>query len=107
MSLIEATAELARTGATRLHPDYIWATLKDREQDAEVNAAFEQALAQGTRESRLALLRALELKFIHDPKTSGLDILGPELSLHFRAFNVARRTTSRAAPKAPTNSSPT
>ena len=67
--------------------NYIWATLKDRDQDAEISAAFEQALAQGTRESRLTLLRALELKFIHDPKTSGLDILGPELSHHFRDFN--------------------
>jgi hypothetical protein len=85
--LIRATADLAQTGATRLHPNYIWATLRDREQDAEINAAFEQALAQGTLESRLALVRALELKFIHDPKTSALDILGPELSRHFRTFN--------------------
>ncbi len=87
MKLIEATAQLGSTQATRLHPNYIWAALKDRDQDAEVNTAFNQALAQGTPESRLALLRALELKFIHDPKTSGLDILGPELSRHFRAFN--------------------
>ena len=70
MSLSEATAGLAGTGATRLHPNYIWATLKDREQDPAISAAFEQALAQGTRESRLSLLRALELKFIHDPMTS-------------------------------------
>src|SRR5688572_22777686 len=87
MSLIEVMAKLAETDASRLHPNYIWATLKDRDQDAEINAAFERALAQGTREFKLALLRALELKFIHDPKTSGLDILGPELSHHFRAFN--------------------
>lgn len=86
MSLIEATAELAKARATRLHPDYIWATLKDREQDAEINAAFERALAKDAPESRLALVRALELKFIHDPNTSGLDILGPELSQHFRRF---------------------
>ncbi|RPJ32847.1 MAG: hypothetical protein EHM35_11120, partial [Planctomycetaceae bacterium] len=87
MSLIEATARLAETGATRLHPNYIWATLKDRDQDAAISAAFEQALAQGTRESRLSLLRVLELKFIRDPKTSGLDILGPELSHHLRDFD--------------------
>ena len=86
MSLIEATAELAKARATRLHPDYIWATLKDREQDAEIAAAFERALAKDAPESRLALVRALELKFIHDPNTSGLDILGPELSQHFRRF---------------------
>jgi len=84
--LIEATADLARNGETRLHPEFIWATLKDREQDADVKAAFERALAQDTPESRFALVRALELKFIHDPKTSALDILGPELSQHFRTF---------------------
>jgi hypothetical protein len=87
LSLIEATASLAATGATRLPPNYIWATLKDRDQDAELKAAFEQALARGTRASKLTLLRVLELKFIHDPQTSGLDLLGPELSHHFRNFN--------------------
>jgi hypothetical protein len=87
MALIEATAGLAQTNATLLHPNYIWATLKDREKDPEINAAFEQALAQGSLESRLALIRALELKFIHDPQTSALDILGPELSHHFRTFD--------------------
>lgn len=87
LSLIWAMAELAKTGATRLHPDYIWATLKDRDQHLEINAAFEQALAQGSRETKLALLRVLELKFIHDRKTSALDILSPELSHHFRDFN--------------------
>lgn len=86
MALIEATADLANATATRLHPEYIWATLKDREQDAQINAAFERALAEDAPESRLALVHALELKFIHDPKTSGLDILGPELSQHFRRF---------------------
>ena len=87
MNLVEATTSLAGTSATRLHPNYIWATLKARDQDAAISAAFEQALAQGTRESRLSLLRALELKFIHDPKISGLDILGPELSHYFRDFD--------------------
>ena len=87
MSLIRAMAKLADTGASRLHPNYIWATLKDRDQDAEINAAFERALAQGAHESKLGLLRALELRFFHDPKTSGLDILGPELSKHFREFD--------------------
>lgn len=84
--LIAATAELARTDATRLHPEYVWATLRDREQDASVNAAFEEAMSDGSLESRLALIRVLELKFIHDPETSALDILGPELSEHFRTF---------------------
>ena len=86
MGLIAATADLAAAGATRLHPKYLWATLKDRKQDAALNTAFERALAEGTPRAQQALLRALELKFIHDPKTSGLDILGPELSHHFRTF---------------------
>lgn len=86
MTLIEATARHADAHATRLSANYIWATLKDREQDVEIKTAFEQTLAANTRESKLTLLRALELKFIHDPKTSGLDILGPELSKHFREF---------------------
>lgn len=86
MNLIEATAQLAETDATRLHANYIWATLRDREQDARVNAAFEQALRKNNRKSKLALISAVELKFIHDPQTSGLDILGPELSHHFRSF---------------------
>ena len=83
MRLIAATADLAESGTTRLHPNYIWATLKDREQDEEVNAAFQQALADGgTRESRLALIRVLELKFIHDPETSALDVLGQVAAHH-------------------------
>lgn len=87
MSLIEATAQLVEAHATRLSANYIWATLRDREQDAEIMTAFDRALAENKCESKCALLRALELKFIHDPKTSGLDILGPELSKHFREFN--------------------
>lgn len=85
--MIEATVELAETGATRLHPDYIRTTLRNRQQDTTVNAAFKQALADGNLDSRLALIRVIELKFIHDPETSALDILGPELSTHFRTFD--------------------
>lgn len=87
MALIEATADCAASGVSRLPAHYIWATLKAPEQDTVVKAAFEQALAGDDCETKHALLRALELKFIHDPKTSGLDILGPELSKHFRAFD--------------------
>jgi D-alanyl-D-alanine dipeptidase len=87
MRLIEATARLAESHrVTRVPANYIRATLRDREQDAELKAAFERALTQRCCASRFALLRALELKFIHDPKTSGLDVLGPELSQHFREF---------------------
>jgi len=85
--LIDATVRLAGTGASRLHANYIWATLENREQDTNINASFESALNQTNCESKLALVRALELKFVHDAKTSGLDILGPELSKHFREFD--------------------
>jgi D-alanyl-D-alanine dipeptidase len=87
MNLMEAMVKSARSGASRLPADYVWVTLKDREQDTNINAAFELALGQTNCECQLALLRALELKFIHDPKISGLDVLGPELSKHFRAFD--------------------
>jgi hypothetical protein len=86
LSLIEATAQLAARGASRLPAGYLWATLKDRSQDSEINAAFEQALVEDACESKHTLLRKLELKFVHDPKISGLDVLGSELSKHFREF---------------------
>lgn len=87
MTLIAATARLAETGATLLPADYIWATLRDRQQDAALDAAFKTALASNNCCHNRILLRALESKFIHDQKTSGLDVLGPELSRHFREFD--------------------
>ena len=87
MSVVEATVELARTGATRLPEECILLSLKNREQDPAVNAAFDLALSENTRESQLALLRVLELKFIHDPGMSGLDLLGPGLGRYFRNFD--------------------
>lgn len=87
MVLMAATADLAAAGASRLPADYIWATLRDRADDPQVQAAFDRALLRPTRAAQGALLRALEFKFIHDPESSGLDILGPELSDHFRNFN--------------------
>src|SRR5690242_3483535 len=39
--LIEAVVKLARSGASRLPADYVWATLRVREQDVETKAAFE------------------------------------------------------------------
>lgn len=86
MRLMAATADLAAAGASRLPADYIWATLRDRNGDPEVQAAFDRALADATGAGQCRLLRALERKFIHDPNCSGLDILGPELSDHFRNF---------------------
>lgn len=86
-ALIWAVTAMGGTKATRLHPDYIWNTLHARTDDEKVNAAFDLALTQGTDESMHALIRALELKFIHDPATSSLDLMGNELSEHFRKFD--------------------
>jgi len=87
-NLIVAMVELCESHrATRLPADYIWAMLKDRDQDTNINAAFELALSQTNCEAKHALLRALELKFIHATNTSGLDVLGTELSKHFREFD--------------------
>ncbi len=85
-ALIGEIATLAGTEITRLHPSYVWEALSDREGDGELNGVFETVLKEDTEESRLALVRVLELKFIHDPETSVLDLLGPELSAHFRNF---------------------
>jgi hypothetical protein len=86
-AFIAATAELAGTDVTRVPPDYVWSALANRAQDEAIQEAFDRAFIDGTEASQLALIRALELKFIHDPSTSGLDILGPELSEHFRDFD--------------------
>jgi hypothetical protein len=84
---IETAVEFAKAAGSRLPANYIRATLQDRESDAQIVAAFPAAQTQTSLETKQALLRALERKFIHDPKTSGLDVLGPELSQHFREFN--------------------
>ena len=87
MDLIEATASLAETRISSLPANYILVTLASLEQDTNVSAAFERAFIQNNNESKQALLRALELKFVNDPKVSGLDVLGPELSKRFREFD--------------------
>jgi len=85
--LIEVATEFAGTGATRLHPDYVWESLATREGDEEVGRAFDQAMDEKDVESMRELMRVLELKFILDPQTSSLDLLGKELSDHFRKFD--------------------
>lgn len=85
-ALAEATWLLGGTPVTRLHPDYIRSALATRGDDPALKAAFDKALADGTEASRMALVAALERKFVHDPNASGLDLLGSELSAHFREF---------------------
>jgi hypothetical protein len=84
--MIQAAMDHGSGHGTRLHPDYIWNTLDARAEDPAISAAFDKALADRSEDSMQALLRVLELKFIHDPKMSSLDLLGPELSEHFRQF---------------------
>jgi len=86
-NLIRAVAYLTETDATRLHNEYIWQTLANREDDPAVDAAFKLAMQKKTMDAQLDLLRAIELKFIHDKHASVLDMLGPELSDHFRNFD--------------------
>lgn len=82
----ESVILLGGTSATRLHPDYIRPTLNARADVPAIKAAFDKAYADRSESSRQALIHALELKFIHDPKASALDLLGNELSAHFREF---------------------
>ena len=79
--------DLAATDVTRLHPHYVWEALKDSGTNEPLDRSFREALAEGSEESRLALIEALEGRFIHDTNTSALDLLGPELSEHFRKFD--------------------
>lgn len=80
-------AGLGRSEVTRLPADYIWATLASRDQSEAIRSAFDEAMADGGIDSTIALIRVLELNFIHDPNMSALDLLGPELSAHFRGFD--------------------
>lgn len=84
---IEEMVALSGTDATRLHPEYVRMVLETRAEDKELSAAYARARAQGTDEAKQDLLRAMELKFVHDPAMSGLDLLGPELAEHFRDFD--------------------
>jgi uncharacterized protein YcbK (DUF882 family) len=86
--LIQQITDIAEAGQlTRLHPEYVWETLSDRSEDEKLDKAFKSTLESGHKGDTKALINALELKFIHDPETSVLDLLGPELSEHFRAFD--------------------
>ena len=68
--MIQAAMDHGSGHGTRLHPDYIWNTLDACADDPAISAAFDKALADRSEESMQSLLRALELKFIHDPKMS-------------------------------------
>jgi len=90
IEMIDAVADLTFVqggDATRLHPELIWRMLAEREENSTISAAFERAMEIGSEQARRDLIEGLEDEFILDPETSGLDILGTELSWeHFRAF---------------------
>lgn len=75
-------------GLTRLTEDYIYAQLNalDEKSEGEVADAFQLLLLGDMPVAHEALILALEKQFIHDPETSSLDLLRPELSAHFRSF---------------------
>ncbi len=84
--LIAETIVLAAGEASRLRPEYVLDALNNRGNDGKVNAAFQAALDDWSDDTRHKLLRALELKFVHDPRTSTLDLLAPEQRDHYRTF---------------------
>jgi uncharacterized lipoprotein YddW (UPF0748 family) len=86
MMLIGEMTALAATDATVLRPEYVAESLKRRTEDAQRHSLFHRALRSGKEADRLELLRAIELQFIHDPKTSTLDLLEPELRDKYRGF---------------------
>ncbi len=84
-ALIEHVAD-GSADFTRLAPDYIHQRLLSRTDATEIATAFDRLLIADTPASRAALIHAMEMDFIHDPATSSLDLLNPELSEHFRDF---------------------
>jgi beta-lactamase class A len=85
--LIAETIAMAVKGASILRPEYILSSLNARGHDKRVNEAFAAALSERSEDTRRALLRALELKFVHDPRTSTLDLLEKEAALEYRTFD--------------------
>ncbi|MEM8495612.1 MAG: hypothetical protein AAF663_09530, partial [Planctomycetota bacterium] len=72
--------------STKLPAEYLLRQLRERESGSAIEAAFFEAAARDTAETRAALVRAIELDFVHGADTSSLDLLGAELSERFRGF---------------------
>jgi len=84
---IQAFADNA-DASTRLAPDYMVLRLNDLEHaDPEVKLAYYEHRDVRSVETEAALIRALELDFIHNPDTSSLDLLNPEMRVHFHEFD--------------------
>jgi hypothetical protein len=74
-------------GLTKLPPDYVLRRLRTREEVPDIAAAFDAVVAADSPATRAALLRAIELDFIHSADTSSLDLLGLELGERFKSFD--------------------
>lgn len=85
--LVAETIAMAAKGATLLRPEYILTVLNNRGHDERINSAFQAALDNRSDETKQALIRAMELKFIHDPRTSTLDLLEQEQAREYRYFD--------------------
>lgn len=80
-SIADGSADL-----TRLPPDYLHQRLLTRDEAPDIAAAYERVLVGDTPAARQALIRAIELDFVHRADTSSLDLLGPGLSGRLQAF---------------------
>ena len=91
-SRIDASSPLASllamqaAGETRLTPEYIRQTIDARDAHPAIAAAHEAALVTPSRETRAALMRAIELHFVHDPATSTLDLIPDGAGRQYRDF---------------------
>jgi len=87
-ALIDRAVEMTENGATRLRPQYVRKTLVSRAAHKDVNEAFQAALDNGSEDSMRDLIRAVELRFVFDPRTSTLDLIpDQELARHYRNFD--------------------
>lgn len=88
MALMHKIADMGSGERTRLPADYIFFRLVDREDSEEISQAFDRVLTGETEATLEALIKALEMDFVHSPDTSSLDLLNPELSNdHFGVFD--------------------
>lgn len=86
--LIDRMEQIATGNTTTLLPPlYMRTALRTRDADERVSEAFDAALADASDENIAALIRAVELRWIHDPTASALDALGPRLSAYYRSFD--------------------
>ncbi|MCC5877148.1 MAG: family 10 glycosylhydrolase [Candidatus Sumerlaeia bacterium] len=85
--VVGEAVRLTESGYTRLRADYIREVLADPAGDERVLNAYKAARETPSGTTVKELVRAIELKFIHDPSMSSLDLLEPELAEKYRNFD--------------------